>query len=792
MNARKWMLLLAAACGLGLAWTSAQAQDAEVAPPDRVARLAVIDGSAELMPAGSDQWGSASINRPLTTGDRLWVPEGSRASLELGGTEIRLDGDSAFGFLHLGNQTAQAQLTSGTLNLNVRHLYSGQDYEIDTPTLAFVADRRGQFRIDIAPDGKGTQVTVFSGEARVYGQGGAERRVSAGNSYRFYDDTLAQVGVFAVPAPDGFDRWCFARDARYQRDYGRTAEYVSREVIGYQDLADYGSWQNETDYGSVWFPTAVPVGWAPYRYGHWAWVPPWGWTWIDDAPWGFAPFHYGRWVWVGDRWGWVPGPLIARPVYAPALVAFVGFGNGGWGGGWNAGFGFGGPVGWYPLGPGAVFVPWYRCGPRYFRNVNITNINIVNQTVINNINTSYRVWQRNGPLRPMYTGGPGRLPPHALTVVPQDVFVHARQVGPHIAQLPKVPMSTVLHAPLGAPPAPVSGSLMARNHGPMGSVPRPLFNRNVLAHRPPPHAIDVFPPHLQGYRVARGTVQQPQVPMRPLPIAQNVRVIGAPQTGRPARGTALQPALPGAQSGERYAPRGTALQPSMPVAPRAGIGTAQRPGVFHAPQNGALPSAGYAPHRWQARGDTLPTPPHLQRAPVMQAPAPQNGMQIRREGGVEVITGHPREPGGNGSFSVMGGGGAPPTRQRGDGFRPEPMPQAPRQQPYVGERAARTPESGGGMQMPPPRYEQPMPRPQPNYPRAPDYAPQQPFHRMPAPHYDNPQPQPYRPIAPQPPRGPMAEPPAYRPPPREFRAPPPRQAPQREEEHPPHGGGRPF
>ncbi len=68
----------------------------------------------------------------------------------------------------------------------------------------------------------------------------------------------------------------------------------------------------------------VPAGWAPYRNGHWAWIDPWGWTWVDDAPWGFAPFHYGRWTVVDDRWGWVPGPVRQRAVYAPALVAFIG------------------------------------------------------------------------------------------------------------------------------------------------------------------------------------------------------------------------------------------------------------------------------------------------------------------------------------------------------------------------------------------------------------------------------------------------------------------------------------
>src|SRR2546428_7576392 len=37
----------------------------------------------------------------------------------------------------------------------------------------------------------------------------------------------------------------------------------------------------------------------------------------------FRSFHYGRWAYARNEWLWVPGPVVARPVYAPALVAFV-------------------------------------------------------------------------------------------------------------------------------------------------------------------------------------------------------------------------------------------------------------------------------------------------------------------------------------------------------------------------------------------------------------------------------------------------------------------------------------
>ena len=145
---------------------------------------------------------------------------------------------------------------------------------------------------------------------------------------------------------------------------------MSRDVIGYQQLDTYGEWRNDTAWGPVWVPRVSVADWAPYRYGHWSWIAPWGWTWIDDAPWGFAPFHYGRWAYVGTRWAWVPGPRLVRPVYAPALVAFVG-GSGSNGPNWSIAVGAGQPgVAWFPLGPADMWRPGFRASRNYISNVN--------------------------------------------------------------------------------------------------------------------------------------------------------------------------------------------------------------------------------------------------------------------------------------------------------------------------------------------------------------------------------------------------------------------------------------
>jgi hypothetical protein len=187
-----------------------------------------------------------------------------------------------------------------------------------------------------------------------------------GQQIAFAGRDLERVAVQASPVEDGFDRW--AADRNRLEDQSIAARYVPREVVGYQQLDPYGSWAQDPSYGAIWFPHVTVADWAPYRYGHWEWISPWGWTWIDDAPWGFAPFHYGRWAMIGSRWAWVPGRIGPRPIYAPALVVFVG--GGGTRGSWSLSIGSSPGIAWYPLAPGEAWRPAYRTSPVYVRNVN--------------------------------------------------------------------------------------------------------------------------------------------------------------------------------------------------------------------------------------------------------------------------------------------------------------------------------------------------------------------------------------------------------------------------------------
>jgi hypothetical protein len=340
-------------------------------PPGRAVRLQYMSGSVSIQPRGTEDWVAGTLNRPLTISDNVWTDKASRAELNVGTGLLRMSDETSLTLTNVSDNTVQVELHQGVLDLHVGHLFGGEIYEIDTPNIAFTIQKSGVYRFDVDPNGDATVVTVRKGEGDATGQGPAVR-VHSNEQVRFTDATSMTHTVAEAPPYDGFDDWCAVRDKR--EDSSLSAQYVAPGTVGYEDLDDHGVWTEEPPYGHVWVPASVPPGWAPYQYGHWIWVEPWGWTWVDDASWGYAPFHYGRWVYAGGNWGWAPGPIYARPVYAPALVAW--FGGPGWG--VNFGFGIGGGFGWCPLGFGEPFFPWYGGGRGYFRNINISNTRIVN------------------------------------------------------------------------------------------------------------------------------------------------------------------------------------------------------------------------------------------------------------------------------------------------------------------------------------------------------------------------------------------------------------------------------
>lgn len=361
---------------------STQDQSNQADPPGRVARLGYMSGQVSIQPQGTGDWVQGDTNRPLTNGDNVWADKDSRAELSFGTARARIDSLSSLTLTNISDNAIQLSLHQGALNVHVSRLESGEIYEIDTPNIAFTVDKPGDYRFDVDSDADTTLATVWRGDGDATESGAPAVHISAGQQVSFTGGNSPQHEVRQAPQPDAFDQWCQARDQRAEKS--ASARYVNPGVVGSDDLDQYGNWSETPDYGPVWVPTGVAPGWAPYTYGQWTYIGPWGWTWVDAYPWGFAPFHYGRWVWWNGGWGWAPGPYWYRPWYAPALVGW--WGGPGWGVGFGFGFGFGGGFGWCPLGFGEPFFPWYHASPFYFRNINIRNTRITN---INRISNNY-------------------------------------------------------------------------------------------------------------------------------------------------------------------------------------------------------------------------------------------------------------------------------------------------------------------------------------------------------------------------------------------------------------------
>jgi hypothetical protein len=447
------------------------AQDqAALDPPGQVAQLSYSTGSISFQAGGEGDWAQAVPNRPLTTGDNLWADKDSRAELDIGSTDIRMDSETSITFLDLDDNITQVKLSLGSIILRVRHLDDGELVEVDTPNLAFEIQRTGEYRIDVNENGDETDVSVWQGRGQATG-GGASYLVVAGQRAAFTGTDQLEHEIAQLRPSDDFDTWASERDQR--EDRSEAANYVSPEVTGYESLDGYGSWSYVAGYGACWTPTAVAVGWAPYRYGHWVWIAPWGWTWVDDEPWGFAPFHYGRWSFVHERWYWVPGGVYVRPVYAPALVAFVG------GGGFHLTLSVGGPgVAWFPLAPGEVYMPWYRTSRRYVNSVNITNTR-VNVTQVTNV---YNIYNSRTTNVTKITYSNRHVA--AITAVSRDTFVNARPVRKSFVRLDE---RQVASAPVGyrIDEQPVRASMRGAGAPARVRPPAAIVDRRVVVTRTP-------------------------------------------------------------------------------------------------------------------------------------------------------------------------------------------------------------------------------------------------------------------------------------------------------------------
>jgi hypothetical protein len=438
--------LLAVAMVLPL---SAAASDREWG---RVGRIVELHGDVSLFDPERDEWTEALRNRPLTEGDRLVLARGARAEIRIAGATLLLAQGADIEVQALDDNRIRLELNKGSLALSIPSRNLAEQTEIRTRETRLRPQRAGRYRID--RDDDSTFAAALRGDLESSGPGHL-LLISTGERHEIWlqgDRDDRRDGARSRPARMPDDRLAAWADEAFRTEDRRADSwrYASPDIPGIEELDHHGRWDSHPEYGAVWLP-AVHSGWQPFRDGRWIWTRPWGWTWVDAQPWGFAPSYYGRWVSWRGRWCWWPGPRHARPVFAPAVVAWVGGPNVSVG----VRIGHAPPAAWVPLAPYQPYVPIVRPHPPKPRP------------------PKYPPQVPTGPISkpPMPAYGPQGVPvgvqpvPQARPVPTAPVMKppHPMQVGPLAPVTPAAPIAQP--APMAPVAQPVPAAPVAESRG---------------------------------------------------------------------------------------------------------------------------------------------------------------------------------------------------------------------------------------------------------------------------------------------------------------------------------------
>jgi hypothetical protein len=588
---------------------TAQAAMFERTPP----RLAYLHGEVAFWRPGADDWTPARLNTPLAPGDVLYTGSGGNLEIQIGARAfVRASWTTQLGLDNQEPDYLQFRVPAGHVSLDLRELPPGHTIELNTPNAAFIVERTGYYRVDVGQD-----TTVFvarrGGRATMTTATGPAVAITPSEQVVITGTDSPRVETYVAPELSDWDRWNYTRTDQLME--AMSARYVSPSVYGVDDLDHYGTWRVVADYGPVWVPDATPAGWAPYSTGHWTWDPYYGWTWIDDAPWGWAPYHYGRWVFLDGFWAWAPGPLVGRPVYAPALVGFFGWG-----------VGIGRPIGWVALSWGEPLIPWWGPvgfigtawwggwgGPRIVNNVVISHTTIVNVANINYRNAGVGRAVVAVPAERFGRGQPvasARVPvdPRALTPIQGALGVRpdSRSLAPGTGRAVRPPEAVQQRRVVATrPPHDVTPALRAEGLGPGRAAPAVPPPRVVVA----PAAPDATatPP-----RPPFGGQDAPERPRPPRPPRFEAPAGAQPAPSLPRRSPeATVPRVePGSPGGPRPSVPRREVQPAPTPVPRA---PTVRPPGLERPEPSPVP-------RWQPPAARAPEPQVIRPAPSPQAP----------------------------------------------------------------------------------------------------------------------------------------------------------------------------
>ena len=303
---------------VALAQTPDRADQPNIAA-EAPAHISFVDGSAVLERDGQRE--SSPENMPLLAGDRVRTQSGRVEILFGDGSILHMDSDTVVDF----QSNELVRLLEGRLRLSIPRPERQVSYRIDAPFASAVINQPGEYRLSVLRSDRGQEVelAVLRGCAELANDDGRTTLCAGQRAYARADAAPSYAYAFNSASWDAFDRWS---ETRRDQRLGISTQYLPSEVQSYAPAFDqYGSWQYNTSYGYVWYPS-VATSWRPYYYGRWVTMRPYGWTWVGVGPWAWPTHHYGRWGFSAGSWFWIPGrawaPAWVSWAYAPGYVSW--------------------------------------------------------------------------------------------------------------------------------------------------------------------------------------------------------------------------------------------------------------------------------------------------------------------------------------------------------------------------------------------------------------------------------------------------------------------------------------
>lgn len=338
-----------------LAGGGVQAQSSQ-APPPLVARVGYVDGELLRYVPAEEDWVATVKDSPVGPKDVFYSDKAGRAEISFPNRTLgRLGPATQVEVVGLEDDLTDLYVASGQMRLYNRS--SGTYIRVSTPFGYMVGP--GGTVADVYVGDESAEIIALQGTVQfIRTRDGYEAKydVLAGGSSLLVDRDGAARGEGTVDAD--WDQWNRERDRFWGQRQRVRSEYLPEPL---QDdaavLEESGRWERvyyDGEYRTLWRPTVVEAGWAPYTVGRWT-------TWYDEQVWipyepfGYVTHHYGHWVPVGGIWYWMP-PVVTVSVGVPWPRLY-------WYPGRVAWIHSDVYVGWVPLAPWEPYYAVHAWGP---------------------------------------------------------------------------------------------------------------------------------------------------------------------------------------------------------------------------------------------------------------------------------------------------------------------------------------------------------------------------------------------------------------------------------------------